>query len=146
MTIDPNDLPFFAGHRHPDHFGTFIGYEVTSFDRAQREVRLKLTVREKHLSPSGRMHGGVISAFLDYSCGVAVCTTLNAGDLCSTVELKVNYFRPLQLGDELESVARVVFRGKKLCALTAFLYKSGSDEPVAMATATFNLIEVVPAT
>jgi acyl-CoA thioesterase len=131
---------FFASFTHPDNFGTFIGYETVAFDRTAREARLKLTVQEKHLSPAGKMHGGVISAFLDYSCGVATCTTLEEGDLCSTVELKVNYFRPVHLGDELEAVAKVVFRGKKLCALTAFLHKKGEADPAAMATATFNVV------
>ncbi len=141
MTIDPTDIQYFENYQHPDNFGAFIGYKVVGFDRVAREARIRLTAREDHLSPAARMHGGVISALLDYTCGIAVCTTLNKDDLCSTVELKVNYFRPVMLGEELEAVARVAFRGKKLCALTAFLHKLGVEEPVAMATATFNVVE-----
>jgi acyl-CoA thioesterase len=131
----------FDHYRHPDNFGAFLGYRVVAFDRKTREARVALTVREDHLSPARKVHGGVISALLDYTCGTAAGTTLAKEDLCSTVELKVNYFRPLGLGDELEASARVVFRGRKLCALTAFLHRKGEADPVAMATATFNVVK-----
>ena len=61
-------------------------------------------------------------------------------DFCSTVELKVNYFRPLLPGDKLSSTAEVVFRGKRLCVVHARLYRRREHEPVAMATATFNVV------
>jgi uncharacterized protein (TIGR00369 family) len=126
---------------HPDHFGMLLGYEITAFDLEAREARVALTMAEKHLSPSGKVHGGVLSALLDYSCGVAVCTTLEPTDRVSTVELKVNYFRPVNRGERAEVTARVVFRGKKLCALTAFLHVDGTTDPAAMASATFNVVE-----
>lgn len=136
----------FSNFPHPDNFGRILGYEVKTFDREQREAKVRLPTRDDHVSPSGKIHGGVISALLDYSCGVATCTTLGDDELCSTVEIKVNYFRPVNLGDELEATARVVFRGKKLCGLTALLHRSGDPEPVAMASATFNIIRVAEPT
>ena len=133
-----SDSPF-ANYPHPDHFGVLLGYEVKVFDREQREAKIYLKARTEHLSPAKKVHGGVISALLDYACGVATCTTLADDELCSTVEIKVNYFRPVNLGDELEATARVAFRGKKLCGLTALLHRTGDPEPVAMASATFNI-------
>ena len=141
MTVDTKDIKYFENYRHPDRFGALIGYRIVGFDRETREARVALTVRDDHMSPANKVHGGVISALLDYTCGIAVCTTLGKSDFCSTVELKVNYFRPVVRGEELEATARVVFRGRKLCAMTALLHRSGQVEPVAMATATFNVVE-----
>ncbi len=130
--------------RHPDRFGEWLGYRVTRLDRERHVAETVLRIREDHLSPAGRVHGGVVSAFFDYSCGCAVFSTLGPKDFCSTVELKVNYLRPLDLGDELKALTRVIYRGKRLCVLQGFLYKNDGKRPVAMATATFNIVAADP--
>ena len=124
----------------PDKYGSWLGYRVVSFDRKGTKASLGLTLREDHLSPAGRIHGGVISGFFDFACGAAVFTTMGPDDFCSTVELKVNYFFPLYSGDDLTCEARVVFRGKRLGVTHALLYRNGEKSPVAMATATFNIV------
>lgn len=136
-----DDILYFEGYQHPDNFGKLLGYRVTAFDRVARLAKVELTVREDHLSPAAKAHGGVIASLLDYVSGIAVCTTLGKSDLCSTVEIKVNYFRPVSFGDELVATGQVVFRGKKLCVLNALLHRKGFEEPLAMATATFNVVE-----
>lgn len=134
---DPKGIP---GFKHEDKFGSWLGYKALEVDRTKRTVRTYLKIREDHLSPSGRVHGGVISAFFDFSSGAAVFSSLNKGDICSTVELKVNYFYPLNLGDELEIRAEVVFRGKRLCVTHAYLRRAGDEKILGMASATFNLV------
>jgi uncharacterized protein (TIGR00369 family) len=129
-------------YRYPDQFGKLLGYHVVHIDREVFEATAELKIREDHLSPSRRVHGGVISAFIDFTCGAAVFSTLGARDFCSTVELKVNYLLPLELGDFLIAKASVVYRGKRLCVLQAFIYKQGEKQAAAMASATFNVVTV----
>jgi acyl-CoA thioesterase len=130
----------FQNYPHPDHFGEWLGYEVHKVDRKHHTVEVTLQIREAHLSPAERVHGGVIAAFFDFACGAAVFTTLKPKDFCSTVEIKVNYFRPLNLGDSLTARSEVVFRGHKLCVVHGLLYRQGEAPPVAMASATFNVV------
>lgn len=125
-----------------DRFGAWLGYEMHAFDPDARVLDASLVIREDHLSPSGRVHGGVVAAFLDTACGAAVFSTLGADQYCSTVELKVNYFRPLNLGDDLRAQAEVAFRGNRLAVVHARLYRRGEEDPVAMATGTFNVVTV----
>lgn len=127
-------------YQHVDEFGKMLGYKITKVDKKNHRAEVQLKVAKKHLSPAGRMHGGVISAFFDFACGAAVFTTLAPKDFCSTVELKVNYFKPLDLGDELTAKVGVIFRGKRLCVTHGLLYSKGKKEPVAMATGTFNIV------
>jgi len=127
-------------YTHPDLFGRMLGYQLKSTDLKKRAVVATLEIREEHLSPAGRVHGGVISALFDYAGGAAVFTTLGAKDFCSTVELKVNYFRPVELGDRLEAKTQVIFRGKRLSVVHGKLFKKGQKEPVAMMTGTFNIV------
>jgi uncharacterized protein (TIGR00369 family) len=127
-------------YRYPDRFGKWLGYRIRKLDRRRFATVTELRIREDHLSPSGRVHGGVISAFFDYACGAAVFLTLRPRDYTSTVEIKVNYLRPLERGDLLRAETRVVFRGKRLAVTHGFLYRQRQREPVAMVTATFNVV------
>ncbi len=109
-------------------------------DRERFAAVVELKIRSDHLSPAGRVHGGVVSAVFDFAFGAAVFSSLAPKDFCSTVELKVNYLRPIELGDVLRVKTRIVFRGKRLCVLHGFAYKRGTKEPVAMGTSTFNVV------
>ena len=126
--------------QYPDHYGQWLGYKIKKIDRKKWQAYTEIRLREDHLSPAGRIHGGVISGFFDFTCGAAVFSTLHHKDYCSTVELKVNYFKPLDSGDRLYSRATVKYRGKRICVVLAELFRKGEKEPVALATATFNVI------
>lgn len=122
----------------PDKYGSWLGYHVIKHKKG--EAWLGLNLRDDHLSPAGRIHGGVISGFFDFACGAAVFTTMASEDFCSTVELKVNYFLPLDCGNRLICHSKVIFRGRRLCVIHALLYRKGQKQAVAMATATFNIV------
>jgi uncharacterized protein (TIGR00369 family) len=130
----------FKNYRHPDKYGRLIGYKYDRLNRKKREAFLSLKLGDKHLSTAGRVHGGVISGFFDTALGAAVFSTLEAGDFTSTVELKVNYFKPLEKGDHLRCHARVVFCGRRLRSVQAFLYRGKEKDPVAMASGTFYVV------
>jgi acyl-CoA thioesterase len=127
-------------YQHPDLYGEWLGYTIAKLDRKKFVAKTRLILRDDHLSPAKRVHGGVVAGFFDFSCGAAVFSSLGPEDFCSTVELKVNYFRPLFSGDHLECNAKIVFRGNRLCVVEAFLYRKKEKPPVAMATATFNIV------
>src|SRR6478672_2151720 len=118
----PFDLELF---RYPDKFGDWLGYQLINLDREAQTAKVELLIREDHLSPAQRVHGGVISAFFDFACGAAVFSTLGENDFCSTVELKVNYFYPINLHDKLVAKTQVEFRGKKLCVVHGRLFRNG---------------------
>jgi len=46
-------------------------------------------------NPAGVIHGGWVAAILDSALGCAIQTRLEAGVAYSTIELKVNYVRPM---------------------------------------------------
>jgi uncharacterized protein (TIGR00369 family) len=127
-------------YQHPDLFGKMLGYKVVRYNATKRTAETRIKLRSDHLSPAGRVHGGVISAFFDFACGAALFPLLGAHDFTSTVELKVNYFRPLDRGDDLTAKTEVVFKGRRLSVIHGFAYRQGEKEPVAMATATYYIV------
>ncbi len=50
---------------------------------------------EYHYNPNGTVHGGLAAALLDSAMGCAVHTLLPAGAGYTTLEIKVNYIRPM---------------------------------------------------
>ena len=50
---------------------------------------------EYHYNPIGTVHGGLAATLLDSALGCAIHTTLPAGVGYTTLEIKVNYLRPM---------------------------------------------------
>jgi uncharacterized protein (TIGR00369 family) len=80
------DLPFAP-------LGLLLGMEPVEVT----EGRVVFTLRpaEYHYNPIGIVHGGVASTLLDSAMGCAVHSTLPAGAGYSTLQLNVNFVRPV---------------------------------------------------
>lgn len=69
---------------------------------------------ESQYNPIGTVHGGLVCTLLDSVCGCAVQTTLPAGQSYTSLEIKVNYLRPvLASTGELTAVGRVSKPGSR---------------------------------
>jgi len=74
-------------------FAVLLGISITEVS----EGRVVFTTEpsEYHYNPLGTVHGGVMATLLDSALGCAVQSTLPAGTSYTTLELKVNYLRPV---------------------------------------------------
>jgi uncharacterized protein (TIGR00369 family) len=68
---------------------------------------------ERHHNPLGTLHGGVYCDLADAAMGYAYAATLGEGETFTTVELKINFFRPVRKG-RLIAEARVIKAGGTL--------------------------------
>jgi uncharacterized protein (TIGR00369 family) len=68
-----------------------FGIEVIEDGR----VVFVLDPKEFHYNPIGMVHGGVASTLLDSALGCAVHTKLPAGAGYSSIDIKVNFLRPI---------------------------------------------------
>ena len=78
------------------------------------EGRAVFTVEpaEYHYNPIGVVHGGLAATLLDSAMGCAVHSTLPAGAGYTTLEIKVNYVRPMTAETgEVRCEARVIHAG-----------------------------------
>lgn len=78
------------------------------------EGRAVFTVEpaEYHYNPIGVVHGGLAATLLDSAMGCAVHSTLPAGAGYTTLEIKVNYVRPMTAETgEVRCEARVIHVG-----------------------------------
>ena len=74
-------------------FAELLGVWITEVSEGR--VVFALEPAEYHYNPLGTVHGGVMATLLDSAMGCAVQSMLPAGTSYTTLELKVNYLRPL---------------------------------------------------
>lgn len=66
---------------------------------------------ERHGNVMGTLHGGIVATLADTAMGFAFATTLAEGETFATLEIKVNFLRPVWKST-LTASAHVVHRGK----------------------------------
>jgi acyl-CoA thioesterase len=98
--------------------------------------RCKLAIAEKHLNPHGVVHGAVAYALADTGMGAALYRTLEPGEICATIEIKISYFKPVTSG-ALSCVTEMVNRGKKVASMESSVY--AGEALVARASGTYSI-------
>ncbi len=68
---------------------------------------------ERHHNPMGTLHGGIYCDLADAAMGYAYAATLGEGETFTTVELKINFLRPVRKG-RLTAEAKVIKAGSAL--------------------------------
>jgi acyl-CoA thioesterase len=127
---------------HPDNFGQLVGYKLLEIEPGRS--RTSLSIQEKHISPSGVTHGGVLSTFVDFSMGAALFLALPKGHRCSTIEFKINYISGVRLGETIVGDAKIKYLGKSHAVMECHVFKRKEKDrkDVAMALGTYNIYPV----
>jgi uncharacterized protein (TIGR00369 family) len=111
-----------------------IGLEGFGGERGAFHV--ELVPRHEHYNPIGSVHGGVISALLDTACGCSVHSTLEAGELYTSLDLTAKFLRPVTVDSgRLRAEGSVLQRGRRTALAQAQLYDA-RHRLVAHATST----------
>lgn len=92
--------------------------------------RLSLVVSRDHLNSNGVVHGAVTYAIADTGMGAALYPTLDAGQLCATIEIKMSYFKPIMSG-RLVCETTLLNRGRKVANLDSRVYLDGTLVAIA---------------
>jgi uncharacterized protein (TIGR00369 family) len=88
-----------------------IGFELTSIGHGESVIELQ--AGDMHANPMGTLHGGILCDIADAAMGIAFASTLEDGESFTTLELKINFLRPVWK-DKLRASGRVVKRGKSV--------------------------------
>jgi uncharacterized protein (TIGR00369 family) len=92
------------------------------------------TPAEEFYNTIGAVHGGLMCTLADSAAGCAVHTTLAAGTGYTSVDITVNYLRPVTLASgTLVATGRVVKSGRRMSLATAEIH-DGSGRLVTTAS------------
>src|SRR6202166_1970685 len=104
--LDPGES---AAEEFPAPIGKLLGLTITS--RGTGRATVEFEASERYANPMGTLHGGVLCDLADAAMGVAYLSTLADGETATTIELKINFLRPVW-NAKLRAEARVVRAGK----------------------------------
>src|SRR5438552_3536756 len=92
------------GEREPFPVARLLGLVLKAVEPGRAVFEMEAD--ERHHNPLGTLHGGVYCDLADAAMGYAYASTLGQGEAFTTVELKINFFRPVRKG-KLTAEARV---------------------------------------
>jgi len=103
------ERPDVGPEEFPAPIGKLLGLTITNSGTGRATVEFEAS--ERYANPMGTLHGGVLCDLADAAMGVAYLSTLAKGETLTTIELKINFLRPVW-NAKLRARARVVRAGK----------------------------------
>ncbi|MFN8346580.1 MAG: PaaI family thioesterase [Spirosomataceae bacterium] len=98
--------------------------------------------QEFHYNPIGSVHGGVISTMLDSAMGCTIQSALPHGTSYTTLELKVNFLRPVtKTCGQMKATGKIIHLGRKTALVEANL-KDDSGKVYAHGVSTCMIFQV----
>ena len=125
----------FAGRLPPPPITQTLGFRGVSVEEGKAVFEGE---PGEHLyNPIGSVHGGYAMALLDSAMGCAIHSTLQAGEMYTTLEVKTNFVRPITAGTGLvRCEGIVVHRGSTVATAEGKLIAVESGKLLAHATTT----------
>src|SRR5215210_7847405 len=121
-----------AGTRAQPPIATLLGARLTAIESGR--ARIELAADERLANPMGTLHGGVLCDIADAAMGMAYASTLAEGESFTTLELKINFLRPIWRAT-LAAEGTVVQKGRTV-GLTECVITDEKGRLVAKATST----------
>lgn len=113
-----------------------IGLKEVSLNNGSSLI--ELPVKYEITQRRGTVHGGVIASMVDSAAGAAIRSLLEPNQQVVTVEMKLNYIRPVK-GDRIIGRGKVINLGNTLAVAEANII-SDEDNIIASGMATFMVL------
>jgi len=86
-----------------------IGFRLVAISDGHATVELE--AGKRHANPMGTLHGGILCDIADAAMGMAYAATLDDGESFTTLELKINFLKPVW-NAKLTAEANVIKNGR----------------------------------
>jgi len=100
-----------TGERAAPPIARTLGFQLVS--AAEGTAVFEMDVDERFWNPMGTLHGGILCDIADAAMGFAYASTLERQQSFTTVELKINFLRPV-FKTRLRATGHIVKRGRKI--------------------------------
>jgi len=121
-----------AGDPFAPPIASLIGFTLSSIEPGRAIIELE--VGPQHANPMGTLHGGVLCDIADAAMGMAYAAGLGPGETFTTLELKINFLKPIWSG-KLRATGQVVKQGKTVGLVECDITDAGGSL-VARSTST----------
>jgi uncharacterized protein (TIGR00369 family) len=121
-----------AGDVEQPPVAKLIGFAITEVEPGR--VVFEMDAGPQHASPLGTLHGGIVCDLLDAAMGCAHASCLGEDETFTTLELKINFMKPIWTG-HLVAEGKVVKAGRTIGLVEGRVTDEGGSL-VAYATST----------
>ena len=95
-----------------------LGFEVKEVELGRVVIELDAT-SELH-NPMGTLHGGILCDIADAAMGYAFVTTLEDDELFTTIEIKLNFLKPV-FESKLRAEGKLIKKGASIGLLECYV-------------------------
>jgi len=140
-TFDGQSLPFqqlaktIAERR--SLYGRASGLRIDRAERGEAWSSLPYQSVFAGDTESGVIHGGVVTAMLDESCGMAVQLALDGSRAIATLDLRIDYQKPAKPGLDIKAHSVCYHVTRSIAFVRATAYQETEQDPIATAAACF---------
>lgn len=128
------------GELPPPPIAALMGFAPVEVEEGR--VVFAVEPAEYHYNPIGLVHGGLAATLLDSAMGCAVQTLLPAGVGYTTLEVKVNYVRPMTRDTgRVLAEATVLHRGSRVATAEGRVFAEDTGKLLAHGTTTCMVLE-----
>ena len=129
-----DEIAVYLDEVFPQVRGDFVIEEV-----ADRAVRVRMPIAERHLRPGGTVSGPSMFALADVSVYIAVIAMKGREALAVTTGGSFDFMRKPVAGADLICECRLLKVGRVLAVGDCLIYSDGMEEPVARASMTYSI-------
>jgi uncharacterized protein (TIGR00369 family) len=119
----------------------WMGAQLIEAREGRAIVRMPVHLRHCHSGEDPRVAGGVVMSLMDFAIHHALASLLAPGEVHATVEMKLNFIRPGQLGT-LRAEASIVNKGRRFAVAEGAIVQEDTGQIVAKALTTETVVEM----
>ena len=118
-------------------FVAALGGESSIIGPGRARMRLPYSAKLVGNPDTGVVHGGVITGFLDQTCGMAIGSALREPASFATLDLRIDYMKPATPGDDIIFEGECIKITHEIGFARARAFQGSAEDPIAIATGTF---------
>ncbi len=112
-------------------FCHLIGLSFTKIKKGYSQCVVE--VNKELYNPHKVLHGAILYTMADTGMGGALYTCLKKGELCATIEVKINYFKAVRTGT-ITCDTKVINKGRRTAVMESELINDGVKVAKALGT------------
>lgn len=120
-------------------YANTLGFELVDLEPGKAIARAPYKPETIGDIETGIIHGGVVTALLDNVSGVSVIAGLSEMKSTATLDLRIDYMRPAEVGRDIYAEAECYHMTRTVAFTRAWAYHESRDRVIATATGSFAL-------
>ncbi len=123
------------GFTFPPPIAKLLGFRLTNITAEPSATMEMESDSSIHANPMGTLHGGVLCDIADAAIGCAHWSTLKNDESFTSIDLKINFFRPMRNG-KIKAVSHLINGSRTISYYSCDIIRMEDGKLIATVTST----------